>query len=134
MGIFATRTPHRPCPIGLSVAKVSEARRAVADIRSVSSALWTRMSMHQLKPHRVTVCNLAVLSILAHLHPFAGTQIEGVSGGTVILSGVDLVDGTVSLRFIMSSRWHCLLANDDDAPLLSSAHVSVAVMPSQFLT
>lgn len=22
MGVFATRTPHRPCPIGLTVAKV----------------------------------------------------------------------------------------------------------------
>lgn len=24
MGVFATRSPHRPCPIGLTVAKVGE--------------------------------------------------------------------------------------------------------------
>ncbi|CAH9110367.1 unnamed protein product [Cuscuta europaea] len=41
MGVFATRSPHRPCPIGLTVAKV-----------------------------------------------------ESVCGGAVILSGIDLVDGT----------------------------------------
>ncbi|XP_025015321.1 putative S-adenosylmethionine-dependent methyltransferase RcsF isoform X2 [Ricinus communis] len=41
MGVFATRSPHRPCPIGLTVAKV-----------------------------------------------------EAVQGNTVLLSGVDLVDGT----------------------------------------
>ncbi|XP_050220521.1 uncharacterized protein LOC126670744 isoform X2 [Mercurialis annua] len=41
MGVFATRSPHRPCPIGLTVAKV-----------------------------------------------------EAVKGNTVLLSGVDLVDGT----------------------------------------
>ncbi|KAH9654090.1 TsaA-like domain-containing protein [Citrus sinensis] len=50
IGVFATRSPHRPCPIGLTVAKV-----------------------------------------------------EAVQGNTVLLSGVDLVDGTVENKLTIAS-------------------------------
>uniref|UniRef100_A0A0E0B392 TsaA-like domain-containing protein n=1 Tax=Oryza glumipatula TaxID=40148 RepID=A0A0E0B392_9ORYZ len=55
MGVLATRSPHRPNPIGLSVAKHTN---------------------------------------LSSIFCFNASQVEAVDGHSILLSGVDLVDGT----------------------------------------
>ncbi|WVZ11354.1 hypothetical protein V8G54_015884, partial [Vigna mungo] len=57
-GVFATRSPHRPCPIGLTVAKT------------------------------------LVPGLIAYGGYSPSPQVEAVQGNMVLLSGVDLVDGT----------------------------------------
>ncbi|KAF8400407.1 hypothetical protein HHK36_013705 [Tetracentron sinense] len=66
MGLFATRSPHRPCPIGLTVAKLLE---------------------HKVILDRVFFLFLGHDMILS-------SPVEAVQGRIILLSGVDLVDGT----------------------------------------
>eukprot|EP00850_Spirogloea_muscicola_P004737 SM000020S06087 [mRNA] locus=s20:960413:963256:- [translate_table: standard] len=67
MGVFATRSPHRPVPIGLSLAKATKA---------------------------ILVLISSLLKLQPTLQPLLRRQIEAVEGDRLLLSGVDIVDGT----------------------------------------
>ncbi|KAE8654635.1 BNR/Asp-box repeat family protein [Hibiscus syriacus] len=71
-GLFATRSPHRPCPIGLTVVKV-----------------YSNLQM----------C-YCCYSLFTYDHPLVDiwvNKVETVQGNVLLLSGVDLVDGTLVL-------------------------------------
>ncbi|KAH7569323.1 hypothetical protein JRO89_XS06G0146000 [Xanthoceras sorbifolium] len=71
MGVFATRSPHRPCPIGLTVAK----------------GVQITAELHVLALARLDV-------VLGSSWLKSIGEVEAVQGNMVLLSGVDLVDGT----------------------------------------
>ncbi|XP_066394338.1 uncharacterized protein [Miscanthus floridulus] len=84
MGVLATRSPHRPNPIGLSVAKVSP--EMVLRFSSVIVAFW-----NTLKKSILGLRNCELLDLTTGI---LFRKVEAVDGHTLLLSGVDLVDGT----------------------------------------
>jgi hypothetical protein len=102
MGVLATRTPHRPAPIGLSVAKVGppppsprqlHGARNWAPAAPLASAAQT--DPHSWRAGRAGARPPAASQLSFLSESLVGTaQILGVEGGTLILGGADIVDGS----------------------------------------
>lgn len=86
-GVFATRSPHRPCPIGLTVAKV----------------LWTQHISPVVKKEVEYIYQMCLMVV----YP----QVEEIQKDKVLLSGVDLVDGTVTLFSLCMLNCFCSLSD-----------------------
>ncbi|CAI5497625.1 unnamed protein product [Closterium sp. Naga37s-1] len=107
LGALATRTPHRPVPIGLSIARVErvEGRRVLlsgADLvdgtahRPVPIGL-SIARVERVEGRRVLLSGADLVDGTAHRPVPIGlsiARVERVEGRRVLLSGADLVDGT----------------------------------------
>jgi len=87
MGVLATRTPHRPAPIGLSVAKVRPVVVECVHVYRIWRALhvWRVAVWPMSNPNSTTTPNPAQSK---------SNQILGVEGNRLILGGADIVDGS----------------------------------------
>ena len=77
-GVFATRAPHRPNPIGLSLCRLDRVEGHVLELSGVDLVTYTHTHMH----------------IHTHIRVF-----DRVVGHVLELSGVDLVDALSDVKY-----------------------------------
>ncbi|RXH78781.1 hypothetical protein DVH24_002299 [Malus domestica] len=103
-GVFATRSPHRPCPIGLTVAKVQGSKTQSpfphfflglqGAGRGCTHMLQGGAAPIYYKANYFTFLTLLFTLQVPFRHLEKWREVEAVHRSMLLLSGVDLVDGT----------------------------------------
>ncbi|KAL6984975.1 hypothetical protein U1Q18_018356 [Sarracenia purpurea var. burkii] len=85
IGVFATRSPHRPCPIGLTVAKEMD-----YEAKELFGQIYGKMGEVEIFMDYDPMLLVQSFEIFIPIP----NNVEAVEDHMILISGVDLVDGT----------------------------------------